>query len=116
MGGGVTWHQASDRLPATGETVLLHLSAFARPRPRLATIVRGDPNAEGEAYRRDRWVVDGLAWQYVEPDHVWAPIPTPPGVAEWARPYGAVTVEEAPEPDEEQAPLEEAPLFAGASP
>src|SRR5690606_9802403 len=75
----MTWTPASDDLPAEGEPVLLYLPNYEWPRPALAMLRKGDPEAEGDHYRLDSWLCAalrgvGATVQTVQPEHLWARI------------------------------------------
>lgn len=81
------WTRAGDALPEPGQTVLLWFPMFIQ-RPWLATLVPGDPDHPGAYYRQDTWRVASLfhwgnATVPVKPHHMWAPVPTPPGLDAW---------------------------------
>lgn len=110
----MTWTPARDELPAEGEPVLLYLPNYELPRPALAILRKGDPEAEGDHYRLDSWLCAalrgvGATVQTVRPEHLWARIPTPEGVDGWT---GAVfTFPEEPAPEPVLPPEPQAPLF-----
>lgn len=117
----LTWTPVSEALPNEGETVLLHLPDYQIHHARLATLVRGDPNHDGEYYRRDKWFnTTSHGWiteAYTQPDQQWARIPAPEGIT-WANVPATLTE---PEPVPEPAPVMPPPadptqpnLFGGA--
>lgn len=83
----LTWTRAADALPPERELVLLYLPAYRQKRPTIATLHKGDPDRDGDYYRRDKWMIHGgfvSTTQYVMPDQQWAPIPTPASVEAWS--------------------------------
>lgn len=99
----LTWITAGESLPNPDELVLLHLPEYQYPRPHLARLIKGDPEAEGTYYQRDHWML--TSWGYnsppVQAGHQWARVPAPDGVT-WADVPATLTE---PEPVPEPAPV-----------
>lgn len=100
----IIWIMAGDELPDPDEVVLLYLPDYQYPRPHLARLIKGDPEAEGEHYRLDWWQLTtwAITSQPVRDDHQWARVPAPEGVT-W-RNVPASLAEPEPEPAPEPAP------------
>lgn len=83
----LTWTRAAAALPPERQLVLLYLPAYRQKRPTIATLHKGDPDRDGDYYRRDKWMIHAgflSITQYVMPDQQWAPIPTPASVEAWS--------------------------------
>lgn len=110
------WINASESLPGERELVLLYLPDYQLARPRLARLIKGDPEAQGTYYQRDRWLLIEWAGNHppVQPRHRWARIPAPDGVTWATRPKAWMETEQTPE-QEPGAPtgLLQPQLFGG---
>lgn len=92
------WINASDSLPGERELVLVYLPDYQLARPRLARLIKGDPEAQGTYYQRSRWMP--MEWPADQPpvqaNHQWARIPAPDGVTWATRPKPWMETEQEP--------------------